>query len=306
MKYQKCLKLSVLALGLTFASLGFSASSDIYKDKDNECASWLCLPGGWVSPGCQKARKAWIKRVTAVKCNRKGCRRLYTDLPRFNLCVVTDANEGKVFSALNNPSSNALGSKYESSGVDPESGQSAAQIYASKDHEGSDMSYQVDYRVVIPEHNYPCTKWKRSTHCSGNHCDTNKTCIAVRRVPEYQYITTSDEYVNYEHIEVGWEGYEERPAHIYTRTAVKADGGLYGKRWEELIYPLELVNENPEVIEGPTLAENSDYQDQEGSQTGTNYHEAKEQIESVDEKLNITQEMSTEEIQAEIDRVLGH
>lgn len=91
-------QLTAIALALAVMPAAFAASGGIMSDRQNECAIWLCLPGGFPG-GCEAAHSAYIKRITAFTGGSHP-RRKFTDLPDFDLCVdenppgISDFNVG--------------------------------------------------------------------------------------------------------------------------------------------------------------------------------------------------------------------
>ena len=76
------MKKSNLILGIAacvFAVSSMAASDGIRKNRTNECAAWLCVPGGFPS-GCEAAYSAFIGRITDYTSGRHP-KRKYTDLP---------------------------------------------------------------------------------------------------------------------------------------------------------------------------------------------------------------------------------
>lgn len=81
-------KSAFLAITLSAAIClpAFAASGGIRSNRLNECAIWLCLPGGF-GEGCGDAYNAFVGRITDVTSKGK---RKYTDLPDFPVCVDQD------------------------------------------------------------------------------------------------------------------------------------------------------------------------------------------------------------------------
>ncbi len=136
-----------------------AASDSIMSNRENECAIWLCLPGGFVS-GCENAYSAYIKRITSF--TSKGARN-YTDLPRFDLCVdpnpegIEDYNIG----------------------------------------EDSEITYNSGYEVYMPAYN-TCTRWKKSKTkesktCAAVQTTPARTFISDEKYHEYQTIEVGQE-----------------------------------------------------------------------------------------------------------------
>ena len=91
------MKKSNLILGLAvcvFTVSSMAASDGIRKNRTNECAAWLCVPGGFPS-GCEAAHSAFIGRITDYTSG-KHPKRKYTDLPNINNCLEKAENEDKI------------------------------------------------------------------------------------------------------------------------------------------------------------------------------------------------------------------
>lgn len=110
----------ILGVLIIFSSQAIAISDNIRSNRENECAIWLCLPGGFAQ-GCESARSAYIARITDI--DKKGTRR-YTDLPSFTYCVDEAPPE---------------------------------LLY--KPEKDSVMTYRVMYEVHMPAYN-TCTRWK--------------------------------------------------------------------------------------------------------------------------------------------------
>ena len=175
-----------------------AASGAVYKDRNNECYLWLCIPGSFASAECRAAvRDAFIDRINVLKCHRGKCVQVYRNLPDFSHCI--DANPEGVEDATEEA---MQGHKYA-------------------------MTHEEYFKVTIPVHNV-CTSWSGYDNESGR-------CLAVREIPERTYYTKDSTRITYEHIEVGWYRYEELNALMWTITEVYGDDGLYGDPWEERI-----------------------------------------------------------------------
>lgn len=114
--------LAALGLAVLFPFTSLAASDGIRSNREDECAIWLCLPGGFPG-GCEAAKRAYIKRITDFT-GGKHPRRKFTDLPRFDLCV--DQNPPGI----------------EDYNVGPD----------------SVITYQGAYEVHMPSYNV-CTRW---------------------------------------------------------------------------------------------------------------------------------------------------
>ena len=78
-----------------FTALSAQAASDgIRRDRDYECAIYMCLPTGF-KEGCSQVFKVYWERITDL--DFLG-RRKYTDLPAYHYCLegnnveITDLN----------------------------------------------------------------------------------------------------------------------------------------------------------------------------------------------------------------------
>lgn len=189
--------IAAVAAVLSFSAA--AASGAVYRDRNNECYLWLCLPGAFGSAQCRSAvHKAFIDRISVLRCHKGSCVQVYRNLPDFSHCI--DANPAGVEDA-----------------TEEEMG---AAVY--------DMTHAEYFKITIPVHNI-CTAWSGGTDSADGHC------TAVRSLPERTYYTKDSTRVNYENIEVGWHAYQEFPAPMWTITEVYADGKLYGGDWEEKI-----------------------------------------------------------------------
>lgn len=124
-----------------------AASSGIRSNWTNECAIWLCGPGGFI-PGCEASHSAFIGRITDV--DYKG-RRRYTSLPSFSNC-----DSGDTSGSLINP------------GAGTPSG-------------GSKMTYQEVPIAIIPDHS-ECKKIISHNDCHGGSCYTYYSCALWEEV----------------------------------------------------------------------------------------------------------------------------
>lgn len=310
--------LAVAAVLSVCTGVAQAASDSIFSDKDNECAAWLCLPGGWASSACNASHRAWIRRITQLDCDEDGCTPIYTPLPRFDLCVVTDKTESTINKNYN-ASTNLIKETAANIGK-------AESMYQNTDHRGAEMTYKVIYKVVVPEHNYPCTKWK----CSGGHTSSssgscvNRKCRAATRVPERIYYTEDGRRVDYQHIEIGGREYETRPAYMYASTGVKADGKDYAEKWEELVYPKSAVNLDGDVgteaaMDKTGMAQSTqtgkdaylshsgfsdEFKSQQEQSINDNYNDRVNELEQIDKQLEISIDMSTDEIKEQINKYI--
>lgn len=76
-------KTLLAATALFLASLGsFFTPSSSYAASQDECAIWICLPGGFPS-GCSAAHKAMIKRIKDFK----------SPLPSFSSCAISGGSK---------------------------------------------------------------------------------------------------------------------------------------------------------------------------------------------------------------------
>ena len=153
----KSIIVGFLALSL-FGSVAQAASSGIMKDRQNECAIWLCLPGGFPG-GCEAAKSAFIDRITSFTSG-KHPRRKFTDLPSFDLCV--DENPEGI----------------EDFNVGPD----------------SVITYNGAYEVHMPAYN-TCTRWSyrgsgdyRVRYCAAVKTTPAKTFESQEKYHEYQTI----------------------------------------------------------------------------------------------------------------------
>lgn len=128
----------LLALSTTSA---FAISDGIRRDKDNECALYLCVPGGFVSDACRVPFKRFIQRITDL--NWKG-RHNYTPIPNYALCKSNETEERNLVN-------NAYAQVNKSV---PEAMQKAATV---------NYVWRVDARV--PEHK-ECRGWTTAYICA--------------------------------------------------------------------------------------------------------------------------------------------
>ena len=77
----------VLSVAICLPS--FASSGGIRSNRLNECAIWLCLPGGF-GEGCGDAYRAFVDRITDVTSKGK---RKFTDLPNFSVCVDQEPSD---------------------------------------------------------------------------------------------------------------------------------------------------------------------------------------------------------------------
>lgn len=189
----------VMLLGAALSFSAAAASGAVYRDRNNECYLWLCIPGSFNSSECRAAvHKAFIDRISVLRCHRGSCVQVYRNLPDFSHCI--DANPEGVEDATEE--------------------EMPASVY--------DMTHDEYFKVTIPAHNI-CTSWGGGSDSSSGYC------TAVRVIPERTYYTRDYTRVNYEDIEVGWYAYKEFPALMWTITEVYGDGEPYGEKWEERI-----------------------------------------------------------------------
>lgn len=140
------MKKSIAALSLMLLSLSsaaLAASGGIMSDRQNECAIWLCLPGGFPA-GCEAAFSAYVKRITAFTSGKHPKRR-FTDLPDFALCKDPNPEGINDFN------------------VGPE----------------SVITYKGAYEVHMPAYN-TCTRWAYRYVSDG---DSIRYCAAVKTTP---------------------------------------------------------------------------------------------------------------------------
>lgn len=176
---------------LTLSAQAFAASSGIMSDRQNECAIWLCLPGGFAE-GCSASYSSYIKRITSFT-GGKHPKRKYTDLPKFDLCV--DENPPGI----------------EDYNV-----------------EKSEITYNSAYEVHMPAYN-TCTSWKR-TSCGHSGCSTTKKCKAVKTTAARTFIS-DEKYHSYSTINVGDTEYTTKYAPTRLYSEVLVDGEPVGSRW---------------------------------------------------------------------------
>lgn len=132
---------TVILLSLS-TSTAFALSDGIRRDKDNECALFLCVPGGFISDSCRVPHKRFIERITDI--NWKGGYN-YTPLPNYLFCK-SDENEE------NNLVNNAYAQVNQPV---PEAMQKAATV---------SYVWRVDAR--IPEHK-ECRGWTTAYICTN-------------------------------------------------------------------------------------------------------------------------------------------
>ena len=149
--------LAVIAASL-LSFQAFGASDGIMSDRQNECAIWLCLPGGFPG-GCEAAQRAYIKRITSFT-GGKHKRRKYTDLPRSDLCI--DENPEGI----------------EDFNVGPD----------------SVITYKGAYEVHMPAYN-TCTRWgyryaysNRVRYCAAIKTTPARVFESPEKYHEYQTI----------------------------------------------------------------------------------------------------------------------
>ena len=134
----------LLALSTTSA---FAISDGIRRDKDNECALYLCVPGGFISDSCRVPHKRFIERITDI--NWKGGYN-YTPLPNYLFCKSDENEENNIvnnaYAQVNQPV--------------PEAMQKAATI---------NYVWRVDAR--IPEHK-ECRGWTTAYVCTNGDDST--------------------------------------------------------------------------------------------------------------------------------------
>lgn len=76
--------MGMILLGFSLTNSVQAASSGIRSNKTNECAIWICLPGGFPgSAECQASQAAYIKRLTDFTSG-KHPKRKFTSLPSFS------------------------------------------------------------------------------------------------------------------------------------------------------------------------------------------------------------------------------
>lgn len=88
-KYWKKLSSVIFLVFVTFTSSAFAMSDAIRRDHDNECALYMCVPGGFISDSCRVPHQRFIERLTDI--NWKGGYN-YTPLPNYLFCK-SDENE---------------------------------------------------------------------------------------------------------------------------------------------------------------------------------------------------------------------
>ena len=123
-----------------------AANDGIYKNTDDECALYLCVPGGFISDSCTGPRRSFHQRLTAI--DHKG-RLLYTPLPRFDICENKDKN--------NNSDRVALQNAYNKAGIEMPADLKTA----------SNVGYVSRPDAHIPTHQ-ECTGWTTAYVCERN------------------------------------------------------------------------------------------------------------------------------------------
>lgn len=186
---KQCLLAAPAAAFLSFNAM--AASDDIMSDRQNECAIYLCLPGGFPG-GCEAAYSAYVKRITSFTGGSHP-KRKYTDLPRFDLCV--DENPPGI----------------EDFNVGPD----------------SVITYQGAYEVHMPEYN-TCTRWSyRKNSTDGTSV---RYCAAISTTPA-RVFESEEKYHQYQTIEVGQREYTTGYATTRHYTDVLVDGEAVGNRY---------------------------------------------------------------------------
>lgn len=186
----------IFAALLCVASAAVYAASDgIMGNRNDECAIWLCLPGGFPG-GCEAAYGAYIKRITTFTSG-KHPERMFTDLPRFELCV--DQNPAGV----------------QDFNVGPQ----------------SKISYYGAYEVHMPAFN-TCTRWayRRTGNSSDNGDNFIKYCAAIKTTPA-RVFESSQKHHEYQTISVGDQEYSTHEAPTRHYTDVLVDDKPVGKRF---------------------------------------------------------------------------
>ena len=205
----KYLMLSALLLN---ASVSFAISDGIRKDRDSECAIWLCLPGGFIA-GCEAAFNAYLGRITDL--TYKGGRK-YTDLPAFAYCMDIEPLGTGAFA------SNQVTST-------------------------SQMNYLTVYEIHQPQYNI-ATRWDwayRKGKYGFDRCDKVveedgynvcyikdfKYCAAVQTVSAKIFESDTNEHY-YKTINIGSRAYTAEKRMPYRQyTAVLVDGKEVGERF---------------------------------------------------------------------------
>lgn len=78
------IKSLTILLTLSLCTAAYAASDGIRRNKTDECAIWVCLPGGFpASAECAAAQSAYVARLTDFTSGRHPVRR-FTSLPNFN------------------------------------------------------------------------------------------------------------------------------------------------------------------------------------------------------------------------------
>lgn len=223
----KCFK--YLGAALAFAAIcgaAQAASSGIRSSKKNECALWLCVPGGF--PGvCAAAHAAMVGRITDL--GRHG-RRKYTTIPAFSNCREE---------AQQQPEYLAVKQQAEAAG-----GQFAKAWHNTNVNQGSAMTYDETNRAYIPAHK-ECLLVRTRGDTSDEYC------AGWKQVPE-RYVDGARCQWNFGNGadgagSGGYEPYEfsrtgrfiigslNSPAYCTDtihRLTVRADGGQYGNPYD--------------------------------------------------------------------------
>lgn len=141
-KYWKKLSSVIFLVFVTFTSSAFAMSDAIRRDHDNECALYMCVPGGFISDSCRVPHQRFIERLTDI--NWKGGYN-YTPLPNYLFCKSDENEENTI---VNNA--------YAQVGqIAPTAMQKASTI---------DYVWRVDARV--PEHK-ECRGWTTAYICTN-------------------------------------------------------------------------------------------------------------------------------------------
>lgn len=192
-KVQKMAAAAAVCAALAAPVAALAASGGIMSDRQNECAIWLCLPGGFPG-GCEAAHAAYIKRISAFTGGSHP-RRKFTDLPDFSLCE--DPNPPGI----------------EDFDVGPD----------------SVITYQGAYEVHMPAYN-TCTRWNSRSYGGGSNRTTVRYCAAVKTTPA-RVFESSEKYHEYQTIEVGQREYKTGYAPTKHYTEVLVDGQAVGERY---------------------------------------------------------------------------
>lgn len=188
----KNIKIAAVIAACLLSLQAFGASDGIMSSREDECAIWLCLPGGFPG-GCEAAERAYVKRISAFTGGEHP-RRKYTDLPRFDLCV--DKNPEGI----------------EDFNVGPD----------------SVITYKGAYEVHMPAYN-TCTRWGyRHSHTSSG--GSVRYCAAIKTTPA-RIFESSEKYHKYQTINVGQREYTTGYAPTKHYTDVLVDGEKVGKRY---------------------------------------------------------------------------